>query len=130
MKKVLFLLFACMFISCQQKQAAEVTQEPIIEVLTEDVFAEHIKDENVQLIDVRTKKEFEEGHIKGANHHHVYDKDFKERLGYLDKEKPVYLYCKSGGRSEEAALELKEMGFKKIYDLKRGISAWKGEIEK
>lgn len=130
MKKVLFLLSALLFISCQQKQTTEIVQESTIEVLTADVFAEHIKGEKVQLLDVRTKKEFEAGHIKGAGHHHIYDKDFKEQLGYLDKDKPVYVYCKSGGRSAEAALELKEMGFKKIYDFRGGISAWKGEIEK
>lgn len=129
MRRLSLLLFISVFVSCQQKQATEHT-EPVIEVLSADEFAEHIQDKDVQLIDVRTKKEYEEGHIKGAQHHHVYDKDFADRLQYLDKEKPVYIYCKAGGRSQEAALELKEMGFKKIYDLKKGISAWDKEIEK
>src|SRR5690554_2898969 len=132
MKKIALLFIFIVFISCQEKvnPASETTQQELLyEVVTADIFADHIQDKDVQLIDVRMKSEFEQGHIKGAKHHHVYDKDFKEQLRYLDKEKPVYVYCKSGGRSEEAAMELKEMGFKKIYDLKGGISSWKGNIE-
>ena len=132
MKKIALLFIFIAFVSCQQKEnpASEtIQQELIYEVVTADAFADYIQGKDIQLLDVRTKKEFDGGHIKGAAHHHIYDKDFKEQLRYLDKEKPVYVYCKSGGRSEEAALELKEMGFKKIYDLKGGISSWKGEVE-
>lgn len=129
MRRLFLLLFISVFVSCQQKQATE-HHEPVIQVLTADIFANHIQNKEVQLIDVRTKKEFEEGHIKGARHHHVYDKDFTTQLQYLDKEKPVYIYCKAGGRSQEAAQELEKLGFKKIYDLEKGISTWNGEIEK
>jgi len=115
------------FIACQKKET--IANQEVIEVLSAEEFGAHIQNESVQLIDVRMKSEFEQGYIKGAKHHHVYDKDFKEQVSYLDKEKPVYVYCKAGARSEEAALQLKEMGFKKIYDLKGGISSWKGEVE-
>jgi len=128
MKKIVLLIAIITFISCQNKET-QPNQE-VIEVLHTKEFAAHIENPDVQLIDVRMKSEFEQGHIKGAKHHHVYDKDFKEQVRYLDKEKPIYLYCKAGSRSEEAALELKKMGFKKIYDLKGGISSWEGEIEK
>ena len=46
-------------------------------------------------------------------------------MGVLDKEKPVYLYCRSGKRSASAAEKLKEAGFTEVYNLKGGILAWK-----
>lgn len=127
MKKITLLFVIIAFLSCQNKEA--LSKQEIIEVLQAKEFAAHIENKDVQLIDVRMKSEFEQGHIKGAKHHHIYDKDFAEQVSYLDKDKPVYVYCKAGSRSEEAALQLKEMGFTKIYDLKGGISSWKGEVE-
>ncbi|SRR5690606_252039 len=127
MKKIALLFVMITFIACQKKET--LANQEVIEVLSAEEFGAYIQNKSVQLIDVRMKSEFEQGHIKGAQHHHVYDKDFQEQVSYLDKEKPVYVYCKAGARSEEAALHLKEMGFKKIYDLKGGISSWKGEVE-
>lgn len=130
MKKLMLFALLIVLGSCKKEQeATEPENTVIIEMLSPDVFETHLKEGNAQLIDVRTPKEFESGHLKGAKNHHIYDNDFKQQVSYLDKEKPVYVYCKAGGRSEEAALELKKMGFKKIYDLKGGISEWKGEIE-
>jgi rhodanese-related sulfurtransferase len=43
----------------------------------------------------------------------------------LDKEIPIYLYCRSGGRSNKAARQLISLGFKEIYDLQGGYLGWK-----
>ena len=128
MKKILFFLILTAFISCQKNkpQKSTAAENPeVIEMLTSVEFAEHIKNKDVQLIDVRMKSEFDEGHIEGAKNFHIYGKEFQDSILTLDKEKPVYLYCKAGARSEEAALELKKSGFKKVYDLKGGFSSWK-----
>jgi phage shock protein E len=130
MKKLMFFALLVVLGSCKKEQeTTELEDTVVIEVLSPEVFENHLQEENVQLIDVRTPKEFESGHLKGAKNHHIYDKDFREQVSYLDKEKPVYVYCKAGGRSHEAAEELKTMGFKKVYDLQGGISEWKGELE-
>ena len=50
--------------------------------------------------------------------------DFTEKVAVLDKEKPVMVYCKMGGRSSKAAAKLKELGFKHITDLEGGIMNW------
>ena len=47
-----------------------------------------------------------------------------------NKEKPVIVYCKSGGRSEKCAQILKDSGFVKVYDIKGGITEWKFEGKK
>lgn len=128
MKKIVLLFVFMILVSCQKKETLQITSEEnfeVIELLHSDEFAEHIKNGDVQLIDVRMKKEFDEGHIDGAKNFHIYGKEFQDSILTLDKEKPVYLYCKAGARSEEAALELKKLGFKKIYDLKGGFSRFK-----
>jgi len=76
-------------------------------------------------LDVRTPEEFIENFIYKSQNICVTQDDFKEKVKRLDKNKPVYLYCKSGMRSDKAAKILKEMGFKEIYTMKGGIDLWK-----
>jgi len=99
----------------------------IIELLEAEEFAKQIKDKNVQLIDVRTEKEFEQGHVEKAKNFDITGKNFNDSVLNLDKNKAVYLYCRSGKRSKKASLELQKLGFQKIYDLKNGFVAWKND---
>ena len=80
---------------------------------------------DIQLIDVRTPGEFAQGHLKGAKLINFYDKNFYDKMSKLDKNKELYIYCRSGNRSGHATRKLKNMGFPKIYDLKYGIKSWK-----
>ena len=82
------------------------------------------KDSDVQLVDVRTQKEFGVSHLKDAQNICVTNNDFQEKVKTLDKNKPVYVYCKKGGRSAKAAKILTKMGFTKVYDLQGGILNW------
>lgn len=103
-----------------QKQQAET-----IEVLNKSDFKEAIAPKNIQLVDVRTPKEFENGHIKKALNIDFFNKaDFIEQFNKLDKNKAVYVYCRSGNRSAKAARRLDSIGFKKIYDLQGGYLNW------
>ena len=52
------------------------------------------------------------------------------KIEKLDKDKPICVYCKKGGRSAKAAKRLKEIGFKKIYDLEGGITNWEDTNKK
>ena len=79
------------------------------------------------LLDVRTAGEYNDGHIKNALNIDWYSPDFKEQVAKLDKSKPVFVYCKSGGRSGQAAQMLKGMGFTEVDDLDGGITRWKNE---
>lgn len=80
--------------------------------------------EEVQLVDVRSKEEFGSGHIENAVNYDVNADDFREQLGSLDKNKPLFLYCAAGTRSGKASEIAAEAGFKEIYDLSGGIRAW------
>ncbi len=85
------------------------------------------KDSNIQLIDVRTAEEFSTGHIAKAGNYCLTNDELKQKMTNLDKDKPVYVYCKSGGRSSKASRLLVENGFKHVYDISGGITAWEGD---
>lgn len=96
-----------------------------ISVLNPQEFKEAISEENVQLIDVRTAQESSEGAIKNSINIDFFQQEtFENEFSKLDKEKPVYVYCRSGNRSHKAAVQLESMGFNKIYDLKGGYVKW------
>ena len=78
----------------------------------------------VQLLDVRTKEEYEEGHIADALLVDVYSYNFEEQAtAKLLKEKAVAVYCRSGRRSASAAQKLVKLGYE-VINLDRGILAW------
>ena len=68
------------------------------------------------LIDVRTKEEFKEKHIKGAVNLDVNDLN-KVELPKADKDKEIYLYCKSGNRARQAKIILEKAGYKNVKNL-------------
>ena len=77
------------------------------------------------ILDVRTPKEYADGHVNGSVNINYFDKDFKDQVGKLDSAKPVYVYCYSGGRSSNAMTIMKSKGFVTVYNLTGGYSAWK-----
>ena len=90
-----------------------------------DEFEKGIQQKEVQLLDVRTAEEYQSGHLAHAlqadwNN----DEQFQERTKALDKTKPLYVYCLSGGRSNAAMNWLLKNGFTKVYNMKGGINAW------
>lgn len=115
---IVFLVFF-VAISCVKSQTEGMA---LVDVLT---FEQKMKEEGVQLIDVRTPSEYAEGHLANAVNININDSDFKAKIEMLDKTKPILVYCKSGGRSGRACSQLKEMGFITIIDLDGGITDWK-----
>lgn len=75
------------------------------------------------IIDVRTAGEFAGGAIQGAKNID-YRSNFEAEIMKLDKTKPYFVYCLSGGRSASAANFMRSNGFKEVYDLQGGIMAW------
>ncbi len=93
--------------------------------------AEKLIADEVTLIDARTRKEWDEGRLEGAERIEIAAEDFDEKaVADLDRDEPVLVYCHSGGRSAKAAERLEKLGFKKVYDLKGGILAWKAAGKK
>jgi rhodanese-related sulfurtransferase len=99
---------------------------PVITAIDADAYLKlKASTPGLQLLDVRTPEEVAGGIIEGASHINVHDADFVEKAAQaLDKNAPLVLYCKAGGRSAKAADLLAEQGFSKIYNLTGGITAW------
>jgi rhodanese-related sulfurtransferase len=123
MKKLLnifcFLVLIAAFVSCNStlKGEAKVVSPEEMKIL--------LKLDDVQLVDIRTPKEFKEGFIANAQNINFFSPSFDEDIKKLDKQKPVILYCRSGRRSAKCTKKLLEAGFMKIYDLDGGIEEWK-----
>lgn len=112
---VIMVLFAGSSLMAQQKQAEDAA-----------AFDKDIQQPGIQIFDVRTAGEFNTGHLPNALQADYTRKDeFKDRVQYLDKQKPVYIYCLSGGRSSAAAKWMRENGFNQVVELEGGINAWK-----
>jgi rhodanese-related sulfurtransferase len=122
MKKI-FLLILCpfLFFSCNGQESDKIKK------ITAEELGTALKD-TIQLIDVRTPAEFKQGHIEGALNIDVSSAGFGKNIGQLDKDKPVYIYCRSGQRSNTAAKKMEQAGFNTIYDLKDGINSWDNEV--
>ncbi|MDI1317275.1 rhodanese-like domain-containing protein [Flavobacterium sp.] len=113
------VLLSFLFISCQGQSSKAIQ--------TVDVksYAEKLKTtEKPQLLDVRTPEEFSTGHIENAKNVNWNGSNFVAEANKYDKSKPIFVYCKVGGRSAQAADKLSELGFKEIYNLDGGIMKW------
>src|SRR5262249_19779313 len=75
-----------------------------------------------QLLDVRSPGEWDQGHIPGARY--LFLGDLPEKLGDLNPDKPVVIYCASGYRSSLAASLLQANGFNKVQNVPGSYSAW------
>lgn len=130
MKKIIITLLigTGFLLSCDAQKNTSNTQTETNDkfTLTIDVdeFSQLISDGNTQLLDVRTPEEVAQGKIKDAINVNVMDGNFTEGINQFDKNKPIFVYCKSGGRSAKAMNEMASLGFKKIYNLNGGITKW------
>jgi rhodanese-related sulfurtransferase len=83
------------------------------------------------ILDVRRADEYKEGHLKNAINFNVMDSlSFDSQLRTLKKNRKYLLYCRSSVRSGKALVTMQKKGFKHLWHLSGGISAWSGEIEK
>ncbi len=98
-------------------------------VLSPAQFQQQILAGQSQLLDVRTAGEYKQGHLSNAlQADWTNSAEFADRVKYLDKNKPLLVYCASGGRSGQAAEWLVKQGFVKVDNLSGGMIAWKQAI--
>jgi rhodanese-related sulfurtransferase len=125
--KQLFFLFciSVLFFNCERKH---YSLEPISQEAFDQLYN---SDQKIQLVDVRTQREFDQGAIDGAILIDIRKENFVDQAkSLLNPDKPVYLYCKKGSRSTKAGTELlltKE--FTEVYYLTGGYTEWKQNQE-
>ncbi|QSE96525.1 rhodanese-like domain-containing protein [Fulvivirga lutea] len=120
------ILITLIAFSCNSKPADTNQNETVSKRLSLEEFNQVIKNENVQLVDVRTPEEYSRGFIDGAVNIDFQSAEFlKTCESQLDKAKPLAVYCAAGGRSSKAMAQLKAAGFTEIYELGVGYNGYK-----
>lgn len=95
----------------------------------EDWISQLNADPNAVILDVRTEDEWNDGFIPNAINIDIYKgQGFIYAVEELDKSKNYYVYCKAGGRSEQACTIMSQLGFENTYNLMGGMMQWKGEV--
>ena len=122
MRNILFASFSfvlLILVGCGNKKQGAFN-------LSATEFAEKIKaNPEAAIIDVRTPEEFEKGHLEAAKNIDWNGSTFDSEITAIDKTKPVFVYCLSGGRSVSAAELMRKNGFKEVYELDGGIMKWR-----
>ncbi|WP_409343314.1 rhodanese-like domain-containing protein [Paenibacillus sp. MBLB4367] len=97
--------------------------------LTADRFAQELQsNRNRVLIDVREQMEVKQGMIPGAIN--VPLSQIKGRMADIPRDQSIYLYCRSGMRSKQAAKILRKNGYQELSHLQGGIMSWQGKMTK
>jgi rhodanese-related sulfurtransferase len=131
-KSFLTLLASILFLAAAACQDADKTagassaEDPSYVVLSKSEFGDRLaKADDYVLVDVRRPEEYEDGHIEGAININFLDPAvFEAQFSKMDTTQTLMIYCRSGSRSRRSAEKLREMGFKKIYDLEGGYLNW------
>ena len=121
MKKIFTILVVatCFFACSSDAQNGSIDSK---------TFETEMNSGTYQLLDVRTAGEYQSGHLKNSLQADWNNQDqFVDRIKYLDKSKPLLVYCASGVRSGKAAQYLMSVGFNNVQNLKGGLNAWKLE---
>lgn len=87
-------------------------------------FQAKTQEAGVVVLDVRTRGEFNEGHIANAINIDVEADTFLNEISQLDKTKTYAVYCRSGRRSADAVSKMSNEGFMNLVNLNAGILDW------
>lgn len=118
-RSLLLLFISFTLLSCNGQPSKN------IQTIAPEAFAKKINETpKAQILDVRTPEEFTSEHIDNAVNVNWLGDNFVSGAEKFDKSKPVFVYCKSGGRSAKASAKLAELGFKNIYELEGGMMKW------
>lgn len=138
MKNYLFpaaLLLVAAACAPASSQTSETAAAPATETAAASFQVRHVDangaatfladNEDAIVLDVRTPKEFAQGHIEGAINVNFFDEDFEQQLAQLDTSETYLLHCRSGGRSTKSLPILERAGFTDVVHLDGGFQAWK-----
>ncbi len=117
---VLFLTLAFLMAACKPPKSSVSTKD--ISVAEAMVLIENTPD--LLILDVRTPEEWKLGAIEGATKLNFHDADFADKVSQLEKNRPMLVYCKAGGRSAKSTTVLENAGFKSIYNMLGGYDAY------
>lgn len=96
-----------------------------VKEISADEFHKQSDAESI-LIDVRESEEYEAGHVTGAINipRGVIEMEMDNNPDFIDRQRPIVLMCRSGGRSALAALSIEKLGFSNVRSLMGGFQSW------
>lgn len=114
-------------IDYEQFCGVKAVEKPVKEITPKELYELQVKGEPFQLIDVREPYEYD---IVNIGAELIPLATIAEQAGKINKDQPVIVHCKMGGRSAKAIRELEEQfGFTNLYNLKGGIIAYIDEVK-
>jgi len=119
---IALLFFNISLAGCKTQESKPAS---ITNVTADEVYKMLSSNKDYFILDVRSKEEFDSGHIEGAYLLPV--SELENRLAELPQDKPIIVYCRSGSRSTSAANILLEKGFKEIFNMTGGITEWQSK---
>lgn len=124
-KQLLPIAFVWLILTgCTAQKTAKASGNDFVTVPVAEFGTRLASDSSALLLDVRRPEEYAEGHLRGAVPLNWLDTDaFKEKSVAIDRKRTIYVYCRSGRRSREAAIYLSAKGYK-VVDMEGGILAW------
>ena len=115
---ILGVVIGLSLLNCKQSTAQQST------LLEPQEFKEFVSANEVLLVDIRTPREFNSGHIEKAININFLSSEFDEQIQKLDTTKTLVIYCRSGNRSSKSTSKFVKVGFDNLYDLKGGVLNW------
>ncbi len=97
--------------------------------LSPEVFREWMERAGVELLDVRTREEFENSHLSGARNLDYLGEGFLDELEQLPPDRTYLVYCRTGRRSVRTCTLMRNAGFRNIFHLDGGLLAWEEVFE-
>jgi len=106
-------------------------REPVVipEMTVIELHARMEQDHPLVLVDVREPHEIQIADLPDVGQLRIPVGEFPERMGELDPDDAVVVYCRSGARSAWAVRLLRERGFRDVWNLKGGVLAWREEVD-
>lgn len=134
-RKAFILVFLIAFCNCNRsnREVSKIENKEVELVNDKTLYSASEFDSLIKnnpsavLIDVRTSNEFSKGHLKDALNLDWKSSEFQKQLEAVDKDQTILVYCLSGGRSSEAAEEMRKKGYANVLELDGGILAWRAE---
>lgn len=99
---------------------------PAINKNIDSAQLQQLQSSGASVVDVRTASEYAAGHIPSATN--VPLDQLQTTAGTWNKDQPIVVYCATGARSANAAAYLVAQGFRKVYNLEKGIASWTGQV--
>ena len=113
------------FVGC--KKSSQSKPQPLRTIspgMVHNLILQNKNNSSFHLVDVRTTKEYNEGHLENSININWLDSSSKELYKSISKTDTVVVYCRSGNRSHSAGKWLKKNGFHHVYNMEGGLLAW------